>query len=106
VRRELGSRLEFGQAKERGELLMPTILDQVNKRLAQPEAHQLIQQERLWADPLSSQPMCCNLFGELAADLGLAGGGWLWRPTALATRTVTAALGVALLPAAARYKRR
>jgi hypothetical protein len=33
-------------------------------------------------------------------------GGWPWRPTALSARTVTAAIGVALLPAAARHHRR
>jgi hypothetical protein len=40
--------------------------------LAEPQAYQLIQEERLWGDLLSSQPMCFNLFGELAADLELA----------------------------------
>jgi hypothetical protein len=42
--------------------------------------------------------------GELAADLELTGGG---RPTGLSALTVTAAIGVALLPpAAARHNRR
>jgi hypothetical protein len=44
----------------------------VSDRLAQPEDHELIQEERLWGDLLSSQPMCFNLFGELAANLELA----------------------------------
>jgi hypothetical protein len=71
--RVLGSRLEFDQAKATGaNFLTPTILQQVKDRLARPEAHELIQQKRLWADLLSSQPMCFNLFGELAADLQLA----------------------------------
>ena len=35
-------------------------------------SERLIQEERLWGDLLSSQPMCFNLFGELAADLALA----------------------------------
>ena len=34
-------------------------------------------------------------------QLELAGAGWPWRPTALFALTATAALGVALLPAAA-----
>jgi hypothetical protein len=73
VSRVLGSRLELDQAKATGaNFLTPTILQQVTDRLARPEAHELIQQERLWADLLSSQPMCFNLFGELAADLELA----------------------------------
>lgn len=33
---------------------------------------QLIQQDRLFANLLSSQPLCFNLFGELARDLELA----------------------------------
>jgi hypothetical protein len=52
--------------------LTPTILQQVRKRLAEPETHQLIKQDRLWGDLLSSQPMCFNLFGELAGDMELA----------------------------------
>jgi hypothetical protein len=73
VCRELGSRLEFGHAKRTGaNFLTPAIRRQVRDRLAHPEAHELIREERLWADLLSSQPMCFNLFGELAADLDLA----------------------------------
>jgi hypothetical protein len=73
VCRELGSRLELGHAKRTGaNFLTPTIQRQVSDRLAQPEDHELIQEERLWGDLLSSQPMCFNLFGELAANLELA----------------------------------
>ena len=74
--------------------------------MAQPETHRLIQRDRLGADVLSFQPQCCNLFGELAADLELAGGGWPRRPTAQSALAVTATIGVALLPAAARHHRR
>jgi hypothetical protein len=38
--------------------------------------------------------------------LGWAGAGWPWRPTALLALTATAALGVALLPAAATRRNR
>jgi hypothetical protein len=75
--------------------------------MAQPETHQLIQRDRLGANLLSSQPQCRNLFGELAAHLELAGGGWPRPPTAPSALPVTAAIGVALLPpAAARHHRR
>lgn len=37
-----------------------------------------------------------------AEQFELAGAGWPWRPTALLALTVAAAIGVALLPAAAR----
>jgi hypothetical protein len=39
-------------------------------------------------------------------QLELAGAGWPWRPTALLALTATAALGVALLPAAATRRNR
>jgi hypothetical protein len=39
-------------------------------------------------------------------QLELAGAAWPWRPTALLALTATAALGVALLPAATRRHRR
>jgi putative intracellular protease/amidase len=39
-------------------------------------------------------------------QLELAGAGWPWRPTALFALTLTAAIGVALLPAAATHRRR
>jgi|Tabmets5t2r1_1033131.scaffolds.fasta_scaffold247454_2 hypothetical protein len=74
--------------------------------MAQPETHQLLRRDRLGADLLASQPQCRNLFGELAADLELAGGGWPRPPIALAPHPVTAAIGVALPPAAARGYRR
>jgi putative intracellular protease/amidase len=41
-----------------------------------------------------------------AEQLELAGAGWPWRPTALLALTVTAAIGVALLPAAAARRHR
>lgn len=73
VCRELGSRLDLGHAKRTGaNFLTPAIRRQARDRLAHPEHHELIQERRLWADLLSSQPMCFNLFGELAADLELA----------------------------------
>jgi hypothetical protein len=40
------------------------------------------------------------------AELELAGAGWPWRPTALLALTVTTAIGVALLPAAATRQHR
>jgi hypothetical protein len=70
--RELGSRLDFDHARRTGaNFLTPTIRRKVRDRLAHPEDHELIQEQRLWADLLSSQPMCFNLFGEFAADLEL-----------------------------------
>jgi hypothetical protein len=39
-------------------------------------------------------------------QLELAGAGWPWRPTPVLPLTVTAAIGVALLPAAATRRNR
>ncbi len=50
------------------------------------ERHQSVDHQRLWADLLSSTAMCFNLFGDLAADLGLADRAvHLWWPDAPGT---------------------
>jgi hypothetical protein len=41
-------------------------------RLAVTERHQMLDARRLWADLLSSMPLCFNLFGDLAVDAQLA----------------------------------
>lgn len=42
------------------------------ERLATSQPHQTLNPQRLWADLLSSMPMCFNLFGPLAAESALA----------------------------------
>src|SRR5258708_14326460 len=37
-------------------------------RLAAPERFQMLKEDRLFADLLSSMPLCFNLFGDLAGD--------------------------------------
>jgi len=44
----------------------------VHGRLANPEPHQTLDEDRLYCDLLSSMPMCFNLFGPLQHDLALA----------------------------------
>jgi hypothetical protein len=69
----VGSRLELGFAIETGSnFLTAGALAAVRARLAAPEQHQLLNAERLWADLLSSLPLCFNLFGELWADADAA----------------------------------
>ncbi len=71
--RPAGARLPVPEAEEHGwNFLTPAVLEQVHRRLSRPQPHEMIQRSRLWANLLSSQPMCFNLFGELAADLSLA----------------------------------
>ena len=71
--RPLGSRLPLDHARATGaNLLTPATRAAVEARLAAKEPHQMLDAQRLWADLLSSMAMCCNLFGEAAADLALA----------------------------------
>lgn len=71
----LGSRLALPEARAAGwNFLTPRIAElatgYADGRLAEPGAK--IDAARLHADLLSSQPMCFNLFGELALDLDAA----------------------------------
>lgn len=71
--RPLGSRLPLDLAGRSGaNFLTPTARAAVDDRLAQPEPHQTLSTQRLWADLLSSMPMCFNLFGDLAQELAAA----------------------------------
>lgn len=64
----VGSRLELSFARASGaNLITPGALAAARARLAAPEPHQILDEERLWADLLSSMPMCFNLFGDLAS---------------------------------------
>lgn len=71
--RRVGSRidLDFAMAN-RVNLLSDAALVATLDRLATPQPHQTLNPQRLWADLLSSMPMCFNLFGPLATDPRLA----------------------------------
>lgn len=65
----VGSRLELAFAMETGaNFVSPGALEAVRARLAQPERFEMLRADRLWADLLSSMPLCFNLFGDLAGD--------------------------------------
>jgi hypothetical protein len=71
--RLVGSRLPLAWARETGaNLLTAHTLDAARARTSIVEPHQSFDHQRLWADLLSSAAMAFNLFGDLAADLGLA----------------------------------
>lgn len=71
--RPLGSRIELETARETGaNFLTDGVRRVVKERLANPQSHQTLDEDRLYCDLLSSMPMCFNLFGELAADLARA----------------------------------
>src|SRR5205809_4936786 len=71
--RLVGSRLPLAYARETGaNFLTAGALDAARARTSIIEPHQSFDHQRLWADLLSSVSMSFNLFGDLAADLGLA----------------------------------
>jgi hypothetical protein len=71
--RLVGSRLPLAYARETGaNFLTARALDAARARTSIVEPHQSFDHQRLWADLLSSVAMGFNLFGDLAADLGLA----------------------------------
>jgi hypothetical protein len=71
--RLVGSRLPLAYARESGaNFLTAGALAAARARTSVVEAHQSFDHQRLWADLLSSAAMAFNLFGDLAADLGLA----------------------------------
>lgn len=67
-----GSKIEPLDEYKKSNFLSPAIWRAVAHRLANPELHQTLRQDRLHFDLLSSMPMCFNLFGELSEDQGRA----------------------------------
>jgi len=71
--RPVGSRLPWEYARESGaNFLTDGALAAARTRTETAEPHQSFDHQRLWADLLSSPALAFNLFGDLAADLGLA----------------------------------
>ncbi len=71
----LGSRIPLDFAKlTLAHFLSDTIRESVRREIASVRggSNQLIAEERLYANLLSSQPLCFNLFGELQANLAFA----------------------------------
>jgi hypothetical protein len=72
--RPVGSRMPLRYARETGaNFLNAPALAAVQSRSSFVERHQMFDSQRLWADLLWSPALCFNLFGDLAADLALAG---------------------------------
>jgi hypothetical protein len=65
----VGSRTELAFARSSGaNFITPGAITAVRARLAAPERFQMLKEDRLFADLLSSMPLCFNLFGESASD--------------------------------------
>jgi hypothetical protein len=87
VLRPVGSRLPLDYARETGaNFLTRGALDAARTRTSAKEPHQILGAQRVWADLLWSTAMAYNLFGDLAADHGLADRGiHTWWPDAPGT---------------------
>jgi hypothetical protein len=71
--RPVGSRLPLDYARESGAAFVSAgALDAARARTSFVEPHQSFDHQRLWAELLWSPTMAFNLFGDMAADLGLA----------------------------------
>ena len=71
--RLVGSRLPLTYARETGaNFLSAGALEAARARTSAKEPHQILGAQHVWADLLWSTAMAYNLFGDLAADLGLA----------------------------------
>jgi hypothetical protein len=73
--RLLGSRIDICRARSEEELpnfITPAARAAAVYRAEHPEKHQALDRPRLWADLLSSMPMCFNLFGDLWRNESLA----------------------------------
>lgn len=71
--REIGSRIERKFARASGaNLLTDAARSAARARVGAPERYQTLDETRLWADLLSSMPMCFNLLGDLHSDHDLA----------------------------------
>lgn len=66
--RDLGSRLAWSDAKKGANFLSSSIAQLARYESVYREPGALIEQERLWANMLSSQALCFNLFGDLKQD--------------------------------------
>jgi len=67
--RSSGCRIEYNKSNPSSyNFLDEQIVDEVNRRMRNPEPHQMIRKRRLWSNLLSSMPMCFNLFGMLRQD--------------------------------------
>lgn len=71
--RPIGSRIEIDYAvHHKVNLVSDAARRAAQHRLATPQRHQTLNADRLWADCLSSMPMCFSIFGPLWDDPSLA----------------------------------
>lgn len=66
--RKLGSRINTASARAGANFLNADIANLTRREVVYREVGAIIDQERLWTNLLSSQPLCFNLFGALKLD--------------------------------------
>ncbi len=72
----LGSRLDMDSAMSGRNFLTSKIARLAKYETVYREAGAMIEEERLWHNLLSSQPLCFNLFGDMKLDLSMATRFW------------------------------
>lgn len=78
---DLGSRLPLDYAQDSGaNFISDAVRAAVDDRLASPQPDQMLKEDRLWADLLSSMPMCFNLFGSLDSPQARKNAAATWWP--------------------------
>jgi len=79
--RPLGSRLPLAYALESyANFIDPRCAQAARARLAAPQRHQMLKADRLYADLLSSMPMCFNLFGTITEPAAATAALRAWWP--------------------------
>ena len=71
-RRKLGSRITPAAGRAGANFLTPAVAALTRREVAYREVGAFINEDRLWTNLLSSQPLTFNLFGPLRLDLALA----------------------------------
>jgi hypothetical protein len=70
--RKIGSRIALDSARQSGvNFISETAKKAADDRVARKESHQMLNEDRLYSDLLSSMPMFFNLFGPLHSDWSL-----------------------------------
>lgn len=75
----LGSRIDRASGRAGRNFLTPKIARLTKYETVYREVGAMIEEERLWHNLLSSQPLCFNLFGDMKLDLSIATRFWSHR---------------------------
>jgi hypothetical protein len=74
--RALGNKLDLASASAGLNFITPEIAKLAHRETVYRESGAMIDEDRLWQNLLSSQPLCFNLFGAMKLDLSIATRFW------------------------------